>query len=468
MKIKNSMSFQKLDAIDSKSDQKNITGRVPPHALDLEESVLGAIILEKNSLTLVIDILKEESFYKYAHQKIYQGIIQLFNNSESIDLNTLINQLKKNGTLNVVGGSYYIAKLTTKISSSANIEFHARIIVEYYIKRSLINITTKIQNYSYNEAIDVFKLLDKSEQLLFELSKSSIRKNYSNIKSLMINSFQELNIKRKNKNGITGIPSGFNELDFITSGWQKSDLIIIAARPGMGKTAFMLSILRNASILNKYPVAIFSLEMSSSQLVNRLLSIESEIEANKIKKGILENHEWEQLIYKTSKLSNAPIYIDDTPSLSIFELKTKCRRLKTNYDIQIIAIDYLQLMSNEINKKGFTNREQEIAYISRSLKEIAKEINIPIIALSQLSRAVEIRGGDKRPQLSDLRESGSIEQDADIVIFLYRPEYYNLNQGEAKNTAEIIIAKHRNGSLNKIKLKFLNQYTKFYNIKDKQ
>jgi len=467
MKIKNSMSFQKLDAIDSKSDQKNITGRVPPHALDLEESVLGAIILEKNSLTLVIDILKEESFYKYAHQKIYQGIIQLFNNSESIDLNTLINQLKKNGTLNVVGGSYYIAKLTTKISSSANIEFHARIIVEYYIKRSLINITTKIQNYSYNEAIDVFKLLDKSEQLLFELSKSSIRKNYSNIKSLMINSFQELNIKRKNKNGITGIPSGFNELDFITSGWQKSDLIIIAARPGMGKTAFMLSILRNASILNKYPVAIFSLEMSSSQLVNRLLSIESEIEANKIKKGILENHEWEQLIYKTSKLSNAPIYIDDTPSLSIFELKTKCRRLKTNYDIQIVAIDYLQLMSNEINKKGFTNREQEIAYISRSLKEIAKEINIPIIALSQLSRAVEIRGGDKRPQLSDLRESGSIEQDADIVIFLYRPEYYNLNQGEAKNTAEIIIAKHRNGSLNKIKLKFLNQYTKFYNIKDK-
>ena len=441
--------------------------KAPPQASDLEQSILGALMLEKDPLTDVIDILKPESFYEEAHQEIYRGIIQLFNNSEPIDLRTVANQLRKNGKLELVGGSYYLASLTTRISSAANIEFHARAVLEYAIKRELIAIATMVHKNAYEDTTDVFTLLDHTEQALFEITETNIRKNYADMRSLLGEAFKELEAKRAHKDGLTGIPSGFTALDRVTSGWQKADLMIVASRPGMGKTAFMLSALRNAAVDHGYPVAIFSLEMASLQLVNRLISAEAELESEKIKKGSLADHEWQQLIYKTSQLSQAPIYIDDTPALSIFELRAKCRRLKAKHDVQLIVIDYLQLMSGEATK-GPGNREQEIATISRSLKSLAKEIHAPIIALSQLSRAVETRGGSKRPLLSDLRESGSIEQDADMVLFLYRPEYYGITEDEAGNPAhglaEVIVAKHRNGSLDSVKLKFIGKYTKFTDI----
>ncbi len=443
-------------------------GKLPPKAEALEESILGAIMLEKDALTQIIDILRPESFYKEAHQEIYKAITQLFNDSEPVDLKTVIFRLKKNGKLDTVGGAYYVSKLTLGIHSAANIEYHARIVVEYAIRRALISVSTQIQKKAYDDTTDVLTLLDKAEQSLFDVSETNIRKNYVDIRSLMGAAFQELAMRRQRKDGLTGIPSGMISLDRITSGWQKSDLIIIAARPGMGKTAFMLSALRNAAIDHTYPVAIFSLEMASIQLANRLISAEASIEGEKIKKGQLQDYEWEQLIHKTHVLNDAPIFIDDTPALSVFELRAKCRRLKAKHDIQLIVIDYLQLMSGDMYRQGGGNREQEIASISRSLKNIAKELDIPVIALSQLSRAVEIRGGDKRPQLSDLRESGSIEQDADMVLFLYRPEYYGFTEDEegnpSENIAEVIVAKHRNGSLGSVNLKFIGKYTQFSDL----
>ncbi len=443
-------------------------GKLPPQAVELEEAVLGALMLEKDALTNVIDILKVDSFYKDAHQVIFQAILDLFTDSQPIDLLTVTSQLRKNGALEIAGGAFYVTELTSKVASAANIEYHARIITEQAIKRELINISSEIQKDSFEETTDVFELLDKMEQSLFEISERNIRKNYSDMKSIMREAIQEMEIRKDQKDGLTGVPSGFTALDRVTSGWQKSDLVIIAARPAMGKTAFVLSVLRNAAVDHGKPVAIFSLEMSSVQLVNRLISAEAELSSEKIKKGSLENYEWEQLVHKTAALSKAPLFVDDTPALSILELRAKCRKLKAQHDIQMIVIDYLQLMSGD-TKGGGGNREQEIASISRALKKIAKELNVPVIALSQLSRAVETRGGDKKPQLSDLRESGSIEQDADMVMFLYRPEYYGINEVELDdnqivNTAglgEVIIAKHRNGSLGSVKLRFIGQFTKF-------
>lgn len=444
-------------------------GKLPPQAVDLEEAILGALMLEKDALTTVIDILKPDSFYKEAHAEIYSAIVELFNNSEPVDLLTVTNKLRKRGKLEFAGGAYYITELTTKVNSSANIEYHARIIVQQAIKRKLIKLASEIQQDAYEDTTDVFHLLDRSEQALFEISESNIRKNVADMRSIMKEAVTELEAKKKHKDGLTGVPSGFSALDRITSGWQKSDLIIIAARPGMGKTAFVVSAMRNAAVEFNYPVAIFSLEMSSIQLVNRLISAESELEGEKIKKGTLADYEWEQMVHKTARLAEAPIFIDDTPALSILELRAKARRLKAQHDIQLIIIDYLQLMSGDTSRNGGSgNREQEIASISRALKNIAKELNIPVIALSQLSRAVETRGGDKRPQLSDLRESGSIEQDADMVIFLYRPEYYGITEDEqgnpTKNTGEVIIAKHRNGSLDTVQLKFIGKFTKFCDL----
>ncbi len=443
-------------------------GKLPPQATELEEAVLGALMLEKDALTNVIDILKVESFYKDSHQVIFQAILDLFTDSQPIDLLTVTSQLRKNGTLEIAGGAFYVTELTSKVASAANIEYHARIITEQAIKRELIQISSEIQKESYEETTDVFELLDKMEQSLFEISEKNIRKNYSDMKSIMREAIHEMEIRKTQKDGLTGVPSGFTSLDRVTSGWQKSDLVIIAARPAMGKTAFVLSVLRNAAVDHNKPVAIFSLEMSSVQLVNRLISAEAELSSEKIKKGSLENYEWEQLVHKTAALSKAPLFVDDTPALSILELRAKCRKLKAQHDIQMIVIDYLQLMSGD-TKGGGGNREQEIASISRALKKIAKELDVPVIALSQLSRAVETRGGDKKPQLSDLRESGSIEQDADMVMFLYRPEYYGINEVEDENNqiintngmGEIIIAKHRNGSLGSVRLRFIGQFTKF-------
>lgn len=445
-------------------------GKLPPQAVDLEETVLGALMLEKDALTTVIDILKPESFYKDAHREIYAAIVTLFNNSEPVDLRTVANQLRKDGKLELVGGAYYIADLTTKVNSAANIEYHARIVSEQAIKRELIRIASEIQHEAYEDTTDVFSLLDKTEQALFEVSESNIRKNYADMRSIMREAMNELEAKKHHKDGLTGVPSGFSALDRVTSGWQKSDMVIIAARPGMGKTAFVVSAMRNAAVDFGHAVAIFSLEMSSVQLVNRLISAEAQLEGEKIKKGSLADYEWEQLVHKTAKLTEAPIFIDDTPALSILELRAKCRRLKAQHDIQLIIIDYLQLMSGDSSKSGggSGNREQEIASISRALKNIAKELSVPVIALSQLSRAVETRGGDKRPQLSDLRESGSIEQDADMVMFLYRPEYYGLTEDDngmsTQGVGEVIIAKHRNGSLDTVQLKFIGKYTKFADL----
>ncbi len=442
-------------------------GKLPPQAPDLEEAVLGALMLEKNALTAVVEFLRPDHFYSEQHKEIYTAIIDLFKSSDPVDMRTVVAQLRKNGKLEIVGGAYYIAELTSKVSSAANIEYHARIIIEMAIKRELIQIASQVHHEAYEDTTDVFELLDKTEQSIFRISDANLRKNYDNMKSLMYRAIQELQEKKNHKDGLTGIPTGFSRLDRITSGWQKSDLVIIASRPGMGKTAFIVSAMRNAAVDFNFPVAIFSLEMASIQLVNRLISAEAELDSEKIKKGNLAEFEWQQLVHKTNRLSSAPIFIDDTPALSILELRAKCRRLKAEHNIQLIVIDYLQLMKGEIGG----NREQEIASISRALKGVAKELDVPVIALSQLSRGVETRGGDKRPQLSDLRESGSIEQDADIVMFLYRPEYYKIDQDEdgmpTHGLAEVIIAKHRNGSLDTAKLKFIGKYTKFADFDDR-
>lgn len=436
-------------------------GKLPPQALDLEEAVLGALMLEKGALNAVVEFLKPEHFYSEQHQEIYRAIIELFKSSEPVDMRTVVNQLRKDGKIELVGGAYYIAELTSKVSSGANIEYHARVVIEMAIKRNLIQIASQVHHDAYEDTTDVFELLDKTEQSIFEISDSNLRKNYDNMRNLMYRAITELQKLKEHKDGLTGVPSGFSALDRLTSGWQNSDLIIIAARPGMGKTAFVVSAMRNAAVDFKRPVAIFSLEMASVQLVNRMISAEAELEGEKIRKGQLADFEWQQLVHKTNKLSAAPIFIDDTPALTILELRAKCRRLKAEHGVQLIIVDYLQLMRGDTGG----NREQEIASISRALKGIAKELNVPVIALSQLSRGVETRGGDKRPQLSDLRESGSIEQDADLVIFLYRPEYYKITvDDEGMSTVgqgEVIIAKHRNGQTGSVKLRFIGKYTKF-------
>src|SRR5688572_16873640 len=439
-------------------------GKLPPQALDLEEAVLGALMLEKSALNAVVEFLKPEHFYSEQHREIYNAIVDLFKATEPVDMRTVVNQLRKNGKIEIVGGAYYIAELTSKVSSAANIEYHARVIIEMAIKRNLIQIASQIHHDAYEDTTDVFELLDKTEQSVFEISDSNLRKNYDNMRNLMARAITELQQLKDHKDGLTGVPSGFTALDRMTSGWQRSDLVIIAARPGMGKTAFVVSAMRNAAIDFKIPVAIFSLEMASVQLVNRMISAEAELEGEKIKRGNLADHEWTQLVHKTSRLSSAPIFIDDTPALTILELRAKSRRLKAEHGIQLIIIDYLQLMRGD----NAGNREQEIASISRALKGIAKELSVPVLALSQLSRGVESRGGDKRPMLSDLRESGSIEQDADIVMFLYRPEYYKISTYEdglpTQGIMEVIVAKHRNGAIENVKLKFIGKYTKFADL----
>lgn len=445
-------------------------GKLPPQAVELEEAVLGALMLEKDALTAVIDILIPKSFYKESHGRIFTAIQNLFQRSEPIDILTVTNELKRTGELEIVGGAYYISQLTNRVASAANVEFHARIISQKYIQRELIQISSETIKNAYEDTADVFDLLDQAERALFSVVEGNIRKNYDKMSTLISEAMKQIEAARDQKSGVTGVPSGFTALDRMTSGWQSSDLVIIAARPAMGKTAFVLSLARNAAVDFQKPVAVFSLEMASVQLVQRLISAESELPAEKLKKGQLENHEFQQMNAKIGKLSEAPLFIDDTPALSIFELRAKCRRLKAQHDIQLIVVDYLQLMTTggEHNRNG--NREQEISTISRSLKSIAKELNIPVLALSQLSRAVETRGGDKRPQLSDLRESGAIEQDADMVMFIHRPEYYGFNQdAEGNNTAglaEIIIAKHRNGAVGSVNLKFVDRLAKFMDLEE--
>ncbi|MBL4594770.1 MAG: replicative DNA helicase [Flavobacteriales bacterium] len=438
-------------------------GKLPPQAIDLEEAVLGALMLEKEAVNAAIDILQPRSFYKETHQKIFSAIQDLFQKSEPVDILTVTNELKKRGELDLIGGPYYITQLTNRVASAANIEFHARIISQKYIQRELIRISSEIITDAYDETTDVFSLLDKAETSLFSVAEGNIRKNYETMSDLIRESIKQIEDAKNLESGVIGVASGFTALDRVTSGWQPSDLVIIAARPAMGKTSYVLSLARNAAVDFGIPVAFFSLEMSSVQLVTRLVSAESEISSEKLRSGNLRNDEIQQIHTKIAGLAEAPIFIDDTAGLSVFELRAKARRLKAQHNIQLLIIDYLQLMSGGGDNNG--NREQEISMISRSLKSIAKELNIPVLALSQLSRAVETRGGDKRPQLSDLRESGSIEQDADMVQFIHRAEYYGLTEDEDGNStngmATIIIAKHRNGSVGDVKLKFVSHLAKF-------
>lgn len=443
-------------------------GKIPPQALDLEEAVLGALMIEKDALSAVIDILKPEVFYKDAHQKIFLSIKTLFEKSSPVDVLTVTAQLRHQGDLELIGGAYYLTELTNRVASAANIEYHARIISQKHIQRELIKISNVIIENSYDETTDVFELLDHAEKSLFDVAQNNLRRESRKMDDILRESITHLEELRKKADGLTGVASGFTQLDQMTSGWQASDLVIVAARPAMGKTAFVLSCARNAAVQFNKPVVVFSLEMSSVQLTNRLISGETEIEQEKIRKGKLENWEWEKLHNKIGTLEQAPLFIDDTPALNIFEFRAKCRRLKSQYDIQLIIVDYLQLMhAKGDNKSG--NREQEIGTISRGLKQVAKELNVPVIALSQLSRNVENRpGASKRPQLSDLRESGSIEQDADMVLFLYRPEYYGLNEDENGNSTaglgEVIIAKHRNGETGIVPLRFVGKYVKFQDM----
>lgn len=440
-------------------------GKLPPCAIDLEEAVLGALLLEKKAVDDVLDIIRPESFYKTEHQKIYAAIYELFGHAENIDILTVTEKLRKKGELQLVGGPGYIAQLTNKVASAAHVEYHARIISEKYILRSLIQTSTEIIKNAYDETKDVFNVLNEAEEGLFQIAEGNLKKGYSKVDGLVHEAMHEIEEASKNKDGISGVPSGFTDLDRITSGWQRSDMIVLAARPGMGKTAFVLSMARNTAVQFQQPVAVFSLEMSNIQLTKRMMAMETGISSEKLRKGFTDPKEWDKLHKGVKSLTDAPIFIDDTPALSVFELRAKCRRLKMQHDIQLVIIDYLQLMTAGV-KGG--NREQEISTISRSIKEIAKEIDVPIIALSQLSRSVETRGGSKKPLLSDLRESGAIEQDADMVCFIYRPEYYGLHEDEegrpTDGVGEIIVAKHRNGSLDTVRLKFVKELTRFDNL----
>jgi len=444
-----------------------LPGKLPPQALDVEEVVIGALMLDRDALSNVIDSLKPETFYKTEHQKIFAVIYQLFNQSKPVDLLTVVQELRKNGELDLAGGPSYISFLTNRVGSTANIEYHTRILNQKHIQRELIKVSSSIINKAYEEGTDALELLDEAEKELFSVGQGNIKKNFAKMSDLIVEAKKQIEIAGQQPDGLSGIPSGFTELDRMTAGWQRSDLLILAARPGMGKTALVLALARNAAVDFKKPVALFSLEMSRTQLVMRLISGETELGNEKLKRGKLENHEWHQLDTRVRELSEAPIFIDDTPALSIFELRAKARRLKANHNIQMIIIDYLQLMTAGSDVKG-GNREQEISMISRSLKGIAKELDIPVIALSQLSRNVEQRGSSKVPQLSDLRESGAIEQDADMVMFIYRPEYYQIAETEdgrsTAGMAEIHIAKHRNGALGAVTLRYIANLAKFANF----
>lgn len=459
----------------------DILGRVPPNSKELEEAVLGAMMLEREKVHQVIDILTEKHFYQPQNAEIFKVIRDMYQAADTaIDLLTVSNALHNAGKLEFIGGRYYLASLTNRVSSAANIEFHARILTQKFIQRELISVAGEVAYDAYDESQDAFELLDHSESKLYEIKNAGLKRNFQEISVLINNSLKEIEDRMSSENdGITGVASGFSDIDRINGGWQPSDLVILAARPAMGKTAFALSLVRNAAVDHKKSVMMFSLEMADIQLVNRLISGESEVPGDKIKKSDLTPEEWERLHQKTVALGSAKIFIDDTPQLSIFDLNAKCRRVHSQQGLDLVVVDYLQLLRHEV-KGGGGNREQEIAFISRSLKGLAKELSVPVIALAQLSREVEKRA-NKRPQLSDLRESGSIEQDADMVMFLYRDEYYQ-NMGMeteggqksngdpmasdhgVKGLTEIIIAKNRHGSVGSAFAKFVGEYSKFQDL----
>ena len=446
----------------------DVGGNVPPQAVELEEAVLGALMLEKDSIITVQEFVSPDAFYTEEHRLIYKAIEELSTELKPIDLYTVTEKLKVRRELKKVGGASYLARLTQKVGSAANVEFHAKIIAQKYVQRELIRSATEIQKRSYDESTDVTDLIGYAESEIFKVAEGHVKRSVQSSKDILAKALLQIEEASKNTSAFNGVPSGFMAIDRVTLGWQPSDLIIIAARPSMGKTAFVLSMARNIAVDHERPVAFFSLEMSSVQLMMRLIVAETGLAGNDVKSGRLTPEQWRHLESATKPLGAAPLYIDDTPALSVFEFRSKARRLKIHNDIQLIVIDYLQLMTGTQDSKG--NREQEVAFISRTLKAIAKELNVPIIALSQLNRSTELRGGSKRPQLSDLRESGAIEQDADIVAFIHRPEYYGINQDEngmpTAGLAEIIIAKHRNGAVTDVNLRFLKDQARFADMDD--
>ncbi|MFI3304501.1 MAG: replicative DNA helicase [Rikenellaceae bacterium] len=441
-------------------------GVVPPQATELEEAVLGALMLERDSVIAVQEYISPDSFYTEQHRLIYKAIESLSRDLQPVDLFTVTERLKVEKELAAAGGAAYLAQLTQKVDSAANVEFHAKIIAQKYVQRELISAASKIQRQSYDESVDVTDLIGYAEGAIFKVAEGHIKRSVQSSRDILAVALSQIEEAAKNDSAFNGVPSGFTAIDRKTLGWQLSDLIIVAARPSMGKTAFVLTMARNMAVEYEQGVAFFSLEMSAVQLMMRLIVAETGLKSNDIKMGKLTSEQWKHLESATKPLGAAPLYIDDTPALSIFEFRSKARRLKIQHDIKIIIIDYLQLMTGSTDTRG--NREQEVAFISRTLKAVAKDLNVPIIALSQLSRATEARGGSKRPMLSDLRESGAIEQDADIVAFIHRPEYYGMDTTEdglpTAGMAEIILAKHRNGEVCDIPLRFIKDQAKFTDI----
>ena len=461
--------------------QVNEVGRLQPQATDFEAAVIGACLIEQDAFGLVSDILKPNSFYDSKHKTIFQAIQTLAGENKPVDMLTVTQQLRSTGELDAAGGMSYIAELSQRMTSSAHIEYHAHIIAQKALARELITYTSNIQRAAFDEEQDVAELMQTAEGQLFELSKTNLKKDFTQIDPVIDEAYLQLQKAAQRSDGLSGLASGFDKLDAVTSGWQNSDLIIIAARPAMGKTAFVLSMAKNIAVNMRQPVAMFSLEMSNVQLVNRLIVNVCAIEGSKIRSGQLAQHEWSQLDLNLDQLRGAPLYIDDTPSLSVFELRTKARRLVREHGVKLIIIDYLQLMN--ASGMSYNSRQEEVSTISRSLKGLAKELNIPIIALSQLNRSVESRTAapnasnpdaanyeSKRPQLSDLRESGAIEQDADMVCFIHRPEYYKIYKdahgNDTHGIAEFLIAKHRNGEVKDIRMRFDSDFARFSNIDD--
>ena len=434
-------------------------GKIPPHDIEAEQAVIGSMLTDKDAIMSAVETLKSEDFYREDNKIIYEAILNLYNRAEPVDIITLKTELQSMKQLEAVGGLEYIAELPDKVPTTANVEQYIKIVEEKSALRALIKTANDLISLGYDQTQDVEDILDTAERKIFDVIQNRNQKGYSAIKDILVDSFTQLE-QLYNKQHITGVPTGFADLDFITAGLHKSDLVIVAARPAMGKSAFALNLATNAAVRYNTPVAIFSLEMSKEQMTNRILCSEAMVDSNKVRTGKVEDDDWQKLAEASGNLSQAQIFIDDTPGISVMEIRAKCRKMKLEKNIGMVVIDYIQLVQGSNRKGG--SREQEISEISRSLKILAKEINVPVIALSQLSRSVEQRP-DHRPMLSDLRESGAIEQDADIVMFLYRDDYYNPDS-EKKNIAEVILAKHRAGSTGTVELLWLGNYTKFANL----
>jgi len=438
-----------------------VLDRIPPQNIEAEQSVLGAMLIEKEAIAKVVEILQPGDFYREAHRLVFQAILELFNRNDGVDMITVIEVLRKEDKLEAAGGIAYITSLANSVPTAANVIYHARIVEEKSLLRQLIHAATNIAGMGYDANDEVPLILDSAEKMILDVAGRKVGHDFTPIKNILLDTFTKIEGLYASKGGITGLPTGFKDLDKLMSGLQPSDLVLIAARPSMGKTAFVLNIAQHVAIKEKQPVAFFSLEMSKEQLVQRMLCAEAPIDAQRLRNGDLEENDWKKLVIAADRLSSAPIYIDDTAGISVVEMRAKARRLKIEHGLKLIVIDYLQLMQGGTSGKG-ENRQQEISEISRFLKSLARELDVPVLALSQLSRQVESRQV-KRPMLSDLRESGSLEQDADIVTFLYREDYYDPDT-EKKNITEVIVAKHRNGPVDTVQLFFHKQFTKFQDL----